>query len=140
MFADILKNRTIWFWLASGAAVAALVSDIVFIALASGDESFSVITFVFVLLAALVQIAFAVLRRPAFLPAISAACYAVGLGMHLYKGLPVLSDIVNQVTFVGGNAAYAVAFGVIFIVCTVLSCVTCFTEQNKAEEQAAETL
>lgn len=128
---NLLRGRTIWFWLACGAAAAALISDVVFIALAAGDESFSAVTFVFVLLAALVQAAYVFTRRPAFLPAVSAACYAVGTGMHLYTGLPVLSDVVNQVTFVGGNAAYAVAFGAIFIACTVVSCITCFAEQNK---------
>lgn len=133
LYAKFVKGRTIGYWLALGVAVVMLVADIVFLATDKGDRTFSFVTFLFILAGVAVEIVYVVadIRALDFLPAVSCICYGVALGQHWNLGLATLSDLWNGVTFVGGNYKAVLVFGIIFIIGTLISLVTCFMKQKK---------
>lgn len=135
---QFFKGRTVGFYLSLGAGAVMLIADILFIALDFGDRTFSLVTFFAVLVGAAAAIAHALLPKLEFLPLVSAALYGVGMGMHLYLGLPTLSDVVNEVNFVGGNPTMVIAFGIIFLLCLVCAVASCFLAQSKPERTATE--
>lgn len=110
-----------------------LVADILYIALDGADRTFSLLSFGFILAGALVQIVSAFLPgKIAFaMPVISVACYGVGFAQCLLLGLETLSDVWNQVTFVGGNATMAVLFIALFFVGTSAAIVSSFIQEEK---------
>lgn len=127
---EFFKGRTVGFWLYFGSAAMMLIADILFVILDSGDRTFSLITFFAVLAGAAVAIAGAFLKLD-FLPMITAALYGVGLGMHLYLGLPTLSDVLNEVNFVGGNPTMVIVFGILFFIGLVACIVGGFLSQER---------
>ena len=133
LYDRFVKGRTVGYWLALAAAVVFLVADIIFIATDSKDRTFSLLTFLFILVGVVLEIAYVVLdkRFLDFLPILSCACYGVALGKHWFLGLETLSDVWNGVVFVGGNAKAALIFGIIFAVCTLVAIVSCFMKQKK---------
>lgn len=133
LYRKFVKGRTFGYWLALAVAVTMLVADFVFLATDKGDRTFSFVTFLFVLAGVAVELVYVVLDFNVldFLPAVSCICYGVALGQHWKLGLATLSDIWNGVTFVGGNYKAVLIFGILFIVCTFLSLVSCFMKQKK---------
>lgn len=134
---EFLKNRSVGFYLGWAAALLMILGDILFIALDVTDRTFSAVTFVFVLLGAAAEIASAFLpeKIASAAPVVSCICYGVAFGQHLMLSLETLSDVWNDVSFVGGNAAVAVAFLVIFFVGTVAAVVSAFfVRARKASE------
>lgn len=133
LYERFVKDRTVGYWLALAASVIMLVADIIFIATDLGDRTFSYITFVFVLLGVAIEVVYVAFDKKYldFLPIISCVCYGVAVGQHWKLGLATLSDLWNGVNFVGGNYNAAIAFGVIFVVCTVAAIVSCFMKQKK---------
>lgn len=132
----LLKGRTIWFWIACAAAIVSFVAVIILTAIGSSDEAFSWFTFVGFIIAFAAQLVFVFFRKLDFLPIVACVGYGLGLGGHLYAGLPVMSDVLNGVNFVGGTPAYFIAFVIIFAICTVLGIICGFMNQNKKEESA----
>lgn len=113
-------------------AVTAILASIVFIATDSGDRTFSILTFVFALTAAVVQLASVFLNFD-FLAILPPWLYGVAVGIHIYTGIPTVTDIFTNVNFYGGNAWAVFTFGGIFLVCGVSAIVNCFLEQNKVK-------
>lgn len=133
LYETFVKDRTVGYWLAVASAAAFLIADVAFIATDMGDRTFSLVTFFFILGGVAVEFAYAALGKkgPDFLPVVSCALYGVALGMHWNLGLATLSDVWNGVKFVGGNATAALAFGIVFAVCTAAATVSCFMDQKK---------
>lgn len=132
---DFLKNkliggRAIGFYLALGSAILMLLSDIVFAIVDAGDKTFSIVTFVLILLGVAIEIAHVFLDFD-FFSILSCVCYGIAFGMHLYVGLPSVSDIWNGVVFNGGNAMVAIIFSILFFIGTVVTIVSCFIERDK---------
>ena len=127
-----MKNKSLAQKLGLLTACALLIADVVFLATDLGDHTFSFVTFGAVLLGAvLLGASFFLPRRLDFLPLLAAAALGVGLGMHLFLGLPTLSDLWNGVNFVGGNSTAVFVFGAIYLAGTILSVVLCFGKQDK---------
>lgn len=126
----MFKKRPLGFWLGAIAACVMLVANIVFILVDRGDRTFSWITAILILVGVLGE-ALVIGKNPVFAPLIPAICYGVALSMHLYLGLPTLSDVVNGVNFVGGNPTAVLAFGGIFLVGTVLALAASFMRQTE---------
>ena len=97
-----------------------LIVDIVFIAVDVGDVTFSTGCFVCVLVGSLIGLADLFTDKTAgvFL-LVASMLFSAGLAFHLYAGLPSLSDLMNNVNFIGGNQAAAIGFGIVFIVVTL---------------------
>lgn len=133
LYEKFVKDRTVGYWLALGAAIALLITDIIFIATDFGDRTFSLVTFLLILAGVAIEIVYVVLDMKVldFLPVLSCVCYGVALGQHWNLGLATLSDVWNGVVFVGGNSTAALAFGIVFAVCTVAAIVSCFLKQKK---------
>ena len=125
-----VEKKTKKFPLGMLTAIFMLIADVLYIALDGSDRTFSMLTFGLILAGALVQLLSAVLpKKIAFaMPIISVACYGVGFAQCLSLGLETLSDVWNQVTFVGGNATMAVLFIALFFVGTFTSIVASFTQ------------
>lgn len=125
-----VEKKTKKFPLGMLTAIFMLVADMLYIALDSSDRTFSMLAFGLILAGVLVQFLSGVLpKKIAFaMPIVSVACYGVGFAQCLSLGLETLSDVWNQVTFVGGNATMAVLFIALFFVGTFTSIVASFTQ------------
>lgn len=132
-----VSGRTAGFYIALGAAVLFIVSDIIFIAVDAGDRTFSYVTFALILAGAAIEIASAFFDYVFldFLPVVSCICYGVAFGMHLYLGLPTLSDVWNGVNFVGGNAQAVITFAVLFGTGLLAALVACFMKRRRSVEE-----
>ena len=112
------KNRGAGFYLGFATSVLMLIFSIVYIAL--------------VLLGALIGMAYALIdvKLLDFLPVVSCVFYGVAFGQHLFLGLETLSDVWNDVNFIGGSPALAITFIVLFAVGTVASLVAAFLKED----------
>ena len=61
------------------------------------------------------------------------AGYIIGFSIVLRCTIPSVSDVLNKVNFIGGNAAMGVLFSCIFLICSILGCISCFLGQSKEE-------
>lgn len=125
-----VEKKTKKFPLGMLTAIFMLIADVLYIALDGADRTFSMLAFGLILAGVLVQFLSGVLpKKIAFaMPIVSVACYGVGFAQCLSLGLETLSDVWNQVTFVGGNATMAVLFIALFFVGTFASIVASFTQ------------
>lgn len=126
----MFKGKTVGFWVGVIATAMMLIADIAFIIVNRGDKTFSWVTAGLILAGVLGEV-LVVGKNPVFAPLIPAICYGVALSMHLYLGLPTLSDIVNGVNFVGGNSTAVLVFGGIFLFGTVLAVAASFMGQTE---------
>lgn len=126
-------GRGIGFYIGFAAAIAMIVFDIAYIIADRGDRTCSMLSFALVLAGSVLYIAYAVLGLDVldFVPVATCALYGVAFGHHLMLGLETLSDVWNDVNFVGGNATMAVAFIVMFAVGTVAAVTASFFKENK---------
>ena len=129
-FKDLFKNRTIGFYIGLAACVIALVADIALIVLDYGDKTFSWIVFVFALIGVLSEILVLFFDWD-FLTLIPSISLSIAGGMQVYASLPTISDIWNNVIFIGGNQPAAIGFLIVFPVCAVLYIVSCFFRHSK---------
>lgn len=131
----IFKDRTWNFYMSMCVAVLAIVAAVALIAAdrtdtGALDRTFSLWAFIFVLVGAAVQLISALFDFAA-LPLFPVIFYAVGTGLHVYTGIPTLTDIFTHVNFYGGNQWAVIVFGALFLLFAVLSAVNCFLEQRK---------
>lgn len=112
------------------AVLFALVSVIVFCITDSSDRTFSWITFGLIFAGSILEIV-NIVKGWEILPLLSAVSIGAGMSWHLYIGFPTLSDIMNGVNFVGGNANAVIIFGILFLISTILEIVVCFTDSKR---------
>ena len=127
---NIFKGRTVGAWLGFAAAMAALAADVVYIATNYGDKTFSMAVFILVLAAAVMAMAAFVLPF-ADLSIISCLLLAGAAGMQCYVSMPTISDIWNNVVFIGGDRLAAVLYLVLFSVCALIAAISLFLRQRK---------
>ncbi|SCP98435.1 hypothetical protein [Anaerobium acetethylicum] len=127
---EFLKNRTIGFWIGFAASCLMLIADIIFYITDSADRTFSFVTFMFIMAGVACEL-LVIVKDFRFAPVLPPVCFGVALSMHLYLGLPTLSDVANGVNFVGGNPTAVVVFGACFFVGTIAAIVSSFMEQSK---------
>lgn len=109
-----------------------IIADAAFIAMDSGDITFSMGCFGCVLAGSIVGLLdlFVSLDLLLWLASI---LYVAGVGFHLYAALPSISDLWNHVNFIGGNQPLAIAFGSIFIVIMLFLLSANFVVERKTE-------
>lgn len=131
---NIFKNRTIGFWIGLSSSIIMLISSIAFIIYDYGDRTYSHFTVLLIILGVLFELAI-VFKNNIFLPMLPSIFFGAALSIHLYLGLPTLSDIVNGVNFIGGNASAVIIFGGLFIVGTIGALVSSFMKQTKEDNK-----
>ena len=114
-------------------AVISAVSAVIFIVMDRSDRTFSPVTVLLLLLGAVSWLLALVVKKD-LVPLVATVFLGAGLSVHLYQGLPTLSDIWNGVNFIGGNPIMVVVFGVVFGIVTILSVISLFL--NLYEESA----
>lgn len=136
---DFLKgrftNRSLGFYFGLVASFVFLIADIAFIIIVggSGDRTFNNLTFVCILLGVLSEV-LVILTDFKFTPLLPVIFYSVGLGKHIYEAAFPVADYFTGVKFFGGNFIWAISFGAIFFICTIITVISCFMDQRKAIE------
>lgn len=133
---NLFSSKKGGFYVGAAVAAVALIADILFIAFDLQDKTFSFITFFMVLAGAAATVAELFLPFD-FWPLVSTLFYGAGAGMHIYLALPTLSDVWNEVNFVGGNPVMAAVFSVIFLAVAIVSAVSCFMTRSAVKATAA---
>lgn len=148
---EFLKNsfshRPFAAYLILASGIMMLLVDIFYIALGggiaatAGNASFLSLSFLLILLGAVLSIVAFFLYQGNIrsligrnLPACSAILYGFALGMQCYQVSFPLADLLTKVYFFGGNWILGVVFIVLFLVATLADVVACFF---KNETQAA---
>lgn len=115
--------------IAYAAALTGLIADILFIILDGSDQTFTIGCFVCVLIGSLLALSDffkRILNGIALW--LSAIIYSVGFGFHMYEALPSVSDLWNNVNFIGGNQQAAIIFGIIFLAVNIILIIANFFE------------
>ena len=126
------KGRRAGYYVSLASAVLILAIDVAYIASDYGDRTFSPLTFALMLVGSLLTIAycFTGLKFLDFVPAVSCIIYGFAFGQHLILALESLSDVWNQVNFVGGNATLGAVFAGLFLVPVVAAVVGAFMRED----------
>lgn len=126
----LFKNRTLGFWMGLLAAVIMAIAGIVFWAVNRSDMTFSYVTLIAITIGVAAEIGL-VWTGVGALRILSAGSFGVALGYHLLVGLPSVSDKVNGVNFVGGDADMVITFGILFAVGVVLALVSSYLPDSR---------
>lgn len=130
----MFQDRGPGLYLSLIAGAAALLGAILYLVLDGGDKTFTPIGFGLALAGA-ASTALVVFTRLKFAPFIPSALYAAAFGVVLRVAVPSLSDVWNKVDFIGGNAAMGMGFAGAFLLCAVLGAASCFTGDERENEQ-----
>lgn len=128
-----IVGRSFGFYIGAASSLFLLVADIAFAAADAGDRTFSYVTFALIIVGALLWLAHPLFaaRYCEIMPIVSCACYGAAFGMHLYLGLPTLSDVVNGVNFIGGRPEMVIIFMALFGLGMLGALVSVFTSSKK---------
>lgn len=132
----LFENRKLGFYLSFCGAVLAVIGAVAFVAVymltagQSVDRVFNWLTFGFMLGGGTVGILTEAFRL-GFGPLVTAACFGVGLAIHLVESAYPLADVLTGVPFFGGNFTLALIFAIIFGVATICTVAAAFMEHNK---------
>jgi len=124
-------NRTLGFWLGFLAAALMLVAGVTFWIVNSTDKTFSYVTLIAILVGVAAEVAH-IITGVGALRIVTASSFGVALGYHLLIGLPSVSDKLNGVHFVGGDASMVIVFGIVFAVGTVIAVVSSYLPDSKS--------
>lgn len=121
------------FYIGLIAVALAVIGSVAYVLTDYGDRTFSWLIFALILVGAIVYLG-AIFTDLVYLPLGSAILFSVGTAYQIYLALPTLSDIWNNVNFIGGNTVQAVVFSIVFLLCTIGAIVSCFTKSRKIAE------
>lgn len=125
------ENRTAGFYIGLAASCIALVGAVLLLLIAGNDLTFSLPAFILLVCGGL-SYGLVIFKEFKFAPMIPALLIALGTALHLEKGIPSVTDIINDIVYIGGNGWYCIYFGIVFLVATVLACVACYMREKKA--------
>lgn len=125
-----MKNKSFGFWLYLIIGVSTFGFDIAYALLDYGDKTFSVWTFLLILLAGIAEIVccFVDIR---FLPILPPLLLGAGTALHIYQAAPSMSDLLNNIVFIGGNSRLALNLSISFAVIGLLSVLCSFFPVKK---------
>lgn len=126
------KQRTIGFYLILASAIIAFVADFIYLIIDHSDRTFSLTGFLCMLFGSL-SVVLILFTDFGIMPLITSILYTLGFTFTMYAVLPSLSDVWNNVNFIGGNGILGLVFGIIFLVSTLLAIVSCFMSLRKEE-------
>ena len=128
---DLLKKRTVWFYLEILAALLMIVAIIIgWTTKGLVKNTFSVSIVVFAVIGILIEILYQFLNLE-FLPLIVTIMYAFVFGIIGNQGSYVISDHINGVSFLGGNYAMVLQCLTLTGIGLLLSIVALFHNQKK---------
>lgn len=109
-------------------AIILIVVGILYVAIDSGDHTFSWLSFAMLLAGAATLLLgmFLPAAIRVYVPLLSAALVAVAFGQQLLLSLETLSDVWNGVNFIGGNPVMGVMFSSLFLLSAIALVVRCF--------------
>lgn len=100
--------------------IVGIITSIVFLIVNGEDRTFLWSTFFFVVVGSVIGLCDIFIHLRGMLIFTSTLAYVTAVGFHLYAALPSLSDLWNNVNFIGGNQNAAIVFGSIYIILTVI--------------------
>ncbi len=129
------ENRTCGFYLTLISAGVALVSGILYFVLDGSDigRTFSWLAFALMLAGTLSE-ASVLFTRVRFASLIPTAFYIAGFAIALRATLPSVSDLWNNVNFIGGNAYLGMTFTALFLLSAILNTVANFFGMEQSKE------
>ena len=131
-----LKNKGLGSWFCLAAALVALITGIVFLstqATAAPLGHAGTMPGVVLLVGAAASLVFFFVSVP-FSALIQAVIYNIALYLVVVQLYFVFADVINHVTFAGGNAGLCVFYMVGTFVACLLSVIACFCKQTKTGE------
>lgn len=120
-----IKQSSVSYRIGLFGALAAVLAAIAYIATDIGDRTFSWLVVALVFVGAALYLTSVFVRFP-LLPLFSSFCFSAATAYSVYLMLPTLSDIWNNVHFIGGNPVQAVVFTSLFFLCDVTTMIACF--------------
>lgn len=128
----LFKNRTCGFFLTMISAGLALVASVLYLVFDGSDvgRTFSWIAFGLMLAGALCE-ALVLFTRLRFASLVPTALYIAGFAVALRATLPSVSDLWNNVNFIGGNAYLGMTFTALFLLSAILNTVANFFGMDK---------
>lgn len=126
-----IKSKSCTQLITYGVLLAGIIADIVFIAIDINDKTFSISCALCILLGSIVGLTDLFVGFRGVFGWIASLAYAVAIALHINVALPSVSDLWNNVDFIGGNQEIAIIFGVIFIVFEIALLVLNFLEKDK---------
>ena len=127
---QLFRNKAIGFYIGILAGLAALALDISYFVMDYGDKTFSMWAFALVV-AAVVAEGLILFLDWAILPLVPPILMGAAVGMHLYTAFPSISDLINNIVFIGGNSKLAVAFAIYFAVAGLVFVAASFMPREK---------
>lgn len=134
-----LKNKGLGSWFCLAAALVALITGIVFLltqATAAPLGHSGTMAGVVLLVGAAASLVFFFVSVP-FSALIQAVIYNIALYLVVVQLYFVFADVINHVTFAGGNAGLCVFYMVGTFIACLLSVIACFCKQTKTGEAKA---
>ena len=134
-----LKNKGLGSWFCLAAALVALITGIVFLltqATAAPLGHSGTMAGVELLVGAAASLVFFFVSVP-FSALIQAVIYNIALYLVVVQLYFVFADVINHVTFAGGNAGLCVFYMVGTFIACLLSVIACFCKQTKTGEAIA---
>lgn len=131
-----LKNKGLGSWFCLAAALVALITGIVFLltqATAAPLGHSGTMAGVVLLVGAAASLVFFFVSVP-FSALIQAVIYNIALYLVVVQLYFVFADVINHVTFAGGNAGLCVFYMVGTFIACLLSVIACFCKQTKTGE------
>ena len=107
------------------ACTVSLIGSILYFALDGSDRTFHLIGFVLGLAGAL-STAIGLFTDLKFSPLVPTALYCAAFSLVLRVAVPSLSDVLNHVNFIGGNAFLGMTFAGVYFAAAILGVVSCF--------------
>lgn len=114
-----------------GILFAGIIADIIFVALDVNDKTFSIGCALCIFLGSIAGLVDFFVEIRGIFGWIASLAYAVAIGFHINVALPSVSDLWNNVDFIGGNQEVAITFGVMFIVFEIALLILNFFEKDK---------
>ena len=114
------------------AGVIALAGSAAYFLLDGSDRTFHMAGFLLGIAGALSTIP-ALVTGFKMAPLFPVILYSVAFGLVLRVAVPSLSDVLNHVNFIGGNAALGMTFAGVYMFCALLGVIACFAGYGKKE-------
>lgn len=122
-----IKNTSILYKIGLAGVLLSILSVIAFIVTDLGDRTFSWFIVALVLTGSMLYVAKLFINFP-LLTLLSSFCFSVATAYSIYLMLPTLSDIWNNVHFIGGNPVQTIVFTSLFFLSDVTTMIACFDD------------
>ncbi len=126
---NILKNRTLGFYIGLITSIMALITSFSYALLGLNDRTFSLVVFILAILGSLSELLI-LFTKYKFTTLIPLIFFGTALGIHLYHAAFPLADLYTGIKFFGGNVNYAIAFSILFAIISIGFIISNFMKQH----------